>query len=81
MWCSIVHDIYIAIGVGEEDEVRRLGPHDMLKKELEWLRKVEVPPPPCHAFQTLLAGHLHLCRVLFSFERVELGEERVELGE
>ena len=43
----------------------------MLRDELEWLEDLKVPPPPCHAFQTLLAGHLHLLQTLFACEGVD----------
>ncbi len=49
---------------------------NMLSTELRWLEEVLVPPPPCHAFQTLLAGHLHLCRTLFTCE----GIDKLDLG-
>ena len=48
----------------------------MLKEELAWLEEVQVPTGPCPSFQTLLAGHLQLCRILFTCE----GVDKQELG-
>ena len=48
----------------------------MLKEELSWLEEVRVPTLACPAFQTLLGGHLQLCRILFTCE----GVNKVELG-
>ena len=46
----------------------------MLKEELAWLEEVQVPSGPCPSFQTLLAGHLQLCRILFTcMDKQELG--------
>ena len=49
----------------------------MLKDELSWLEEVKVPSSPCLGFQTLLSGHLQLCRTLFTCE----GVDKLELGE
>lgn len=75
---------FIADVVGEQEEVQHLGTGEMVRKELDWLQGVQLPPTPCYGLQTLLAGHLRLCSVLFTFERVEIGEGwgsvGVELG-
>ena len=55
----------------------------MLKEELAWLEEVQVPSGPCPSFHTLLAGHLQLCRILFTCEGVDkkdLGEQRERGG-
>ena len=52
----------------------RLAVGEMVKKELKWLQEVQLPSSPCYGFQTLMAGHLRLCTVLFSFERADTGK-------
>ena len=59
-----------------EQESFGISAAKMLKEELLWLEVVKVPPSPCPRFQTLLAGHLQLCRVLFTCE----GVDKLELG-
>lgn len=59
-----------------EQEVFEVNAVNMLKDELSWLEEVRVPTVACPAFQTLLGGHLQLCRILFTCE----GVNKVELG-
>lgn len=44
--------------------------HQMMHTEMEWFRGIHSAPyaPP---FQCVLAGHIHLCRALFSCEGVD----------
>ncbi len=66
--------VCVYIEAGDQDEVDKLGTGDMIAKELQWLASIQIPSAPSYGFQTLLAGHLRLCTVLFTFERVENGE-------
>ncbi|XP_019857623.1 PREDICTED: ubiquitin carboxyl-terminal hydrolase 24-like [Amphimedon queenslandica] len=54
-----------------EQESLSIDVHHMLKKELDWLSSVTIPPPPCPPVQTLLAGHLNLIRALMSCHGVD----------
>ena len=45
--------------------------HQILQKEILWLNEVNIPPTPCLAVQTLLAGHLKLCGALISCTGVD----------
>jgi len=71
---SLVFSCLLCLVTAEQEEVDRLEIADMVKKELRWLQEAQLPPSPCYGFQTLMAGHLRLCAVLFSFERVDTGK-------
>lgn len=60
-----------------EQELFGINAVAMLKEELAWLEEVKVPSGVCPSFQTLLAGHLQLCRILFTCE----GVDKLEFGE
>ena len=68
--------LYLPVCTVYEQESFGISAVTMLKEELAWLEEVQVPSGPCPSFQTLLAGHLQLCRILFTCE----GVDKQELG-
>ena len=68
--------LYLPVCTVYEQESLGISAVTMLKEELAWLEEVQVPSGPCASFQTLLAGHLQLCRILFTCE----GVDKQELG-